>query len=155
MSGVESCRAICTPAAALVAPGRLAAGFRHDRGSAFLPANGDGDIAVVESIERREIALPGHTKHVSHPVNDELVDQNFGGRPCAVIGAHHASPVACRSLYIMPQARAGSKIASPRWRTAATPRDRRALSANGNDRSLAHPHPHVAGSTETTSKGCI
>src|SRR6266852_723053 len=66
-------------------PGRLAAGFRHDRGSALLPANGDGDIAVVESIERREIALPGHTKHVSHPVNDELVDQNFGGRPCAVM----------------------------------------------------------------------
>src|SRR5262249_62219420 len=79
-------------------PGHLAAGFRHDRGPALLPANGDGDIAVVEGIERREIALPGHAKHVTNPVNDELVDQNFGGRPRAVIGAHPASPVACRSL---------------------------------------------------------
>src|SRR5262249_30976297 len=75
------------------APGRLAAGFRHDRGPALLPANGDGDITVVEGIERREITLPRHAKHVTNPVNDELVDQNFGGRPRAVIGAHHASPL--------------------------------------------------------------
>src|SRR5262249_56143053 len=80
------------------AAGRLAGGFRHDRGPALLPANGDGDITVVEGIERREITLPGHAKHVTNPVNDELVDQNFGGRPRAVIGAHPASPVACRSL---------------------------------------------------------
>src|SRR5262249_45076674 len=75
-------------------PGRLAAGFRHDGGPALLPANGDGDIAVVEGVERRNIALAGHAKHVAHPVNDELVDENFGGRPGAVIGAHHASPMA-------------------------------------------------------------
>src|SRR5262249_7433118 len=75
---------------------------RHDRGPALLPANGDGDITVVEGIERREITLPGHAKHVTNPVNDELVDQNFGGRPRAVIGAHHASPVACRSLLHHP-----------------------------------------------------
>ena len=93
--------------------------------------------------------------HILMDSDDELVDQNFSGRPCAVIGAHHASPVAWRSLYIMPQARAGSKIGSPRWRTAATASDRRALSANGSDRSLAGPHPHVAGSTETTWKVCM
>src|SRR5262249_26252073 len=75
-------------------PGGLAAGFRHDGGPALLPANGDGDIAVVEGIERRDIALAGHAKHVAHPMNDELVDQNFAGGPSAVVGAHHASPMA-------------------------------------------------------------
>src|SRR5205823_12017091 len=43
-------------------PGRLAAGFRHDGGPALLPANSDGDIAVVEGVERRDIALAGHAK---------------------------------------------------------------------------------------------
>src|SRR5262249_59185531 len=56
-----------------------------------------GDIAVVKGIERREIALAGHAKHVPHSMHDELIDQNFGGGPRAVIGAHHASPWLCSS----------------------------------------------------------
>ncbi len=72
--------------------GRLAAGFRHDGGAALVPADGDRDVAVVEGVERRDIALARHAEHVAHAVDDELIDQNFAGRPGAVIGAHDASP---------------------------------------------------------------
>ena len=60
--------------------GRLADGFRHDRRAALLPADGDGDVAVVAGVERGDIALARHAEHVTHAMNDELIDQNFGGR---------------------------------------------------------------------------
>ena len=70
-------------------PGRLADGLRHHRGAALLPADRDRDRAVVEGVERRDIALARHAEHVAHAVDDELIDQHFAAGPGAVIGAHH------------------------------------------------------------------
>src|SRR5262249_26828544 len=50
-------------------------------------------IAVVKRIERRNIALAGYAEYVLRPVHDQLVDQNFSGRPRSLTGAHHASPM--------------------------------------------------------------
>src|SRR5262249_34937181 len=74
-------------------PRCLAAGFRHDRGATLVTANRNRDIAVVKRIERRNIALAGYAEYVLRPVHDQLVDQNFSGRPRSLIGAHHASPI--------------------------------------------------------------
>ena len=99
-SGVESWRAMWMPGEALVAPGprvtkqtpgtagRLAHRLGHHRGAALLPANGDGNIAVVKRIDRSEIAFAGHAEHVLDAVNAQLIDQNLGGRTIIVLTAH-------------------------------------------------------------------
>lgn len=75
------------------AAGRLPAGLRHDCGPALVAANGYDDIAIVQGIQSSNVALAGNAKYVAHTMDDELVDQNLGGRPRAVIGAHqHSSP---------------------------------------------------------------
>ena len=66
----------------------LAVGFCHDRGAALVAANGDGDVTVVQRIERGDVALARDAEHVPHPMNHQLVDQDFGGGPGAVTGAH-------------------------------------------------------------------
>ena len=68
--------------------GRLAHRLRHHRGAALLPAHGDGEIAVVERIEHREIALARHAEHVAHAVDAQLIDQNLGGGASVVLTAH-------------------------------------------------------------------
>src|ERR1700731_1380561 len=99
--GVKSWRATCSPAAALVAPGprvtkqmpgapvalptasAIMAGPPSLRarvgGAAFLAADGDRDRTVMHGIERRDIALSRHAKHVTHAVQHKLVDQHLGG----------------------------------------------------------------------------
>jgi hypothetical protein len=42
----------------------------------------------VERIERGDVALARHAERVAHAVDDELIDQDFGRRPRAVVGAH-------------------------------------------------------------------
>ncbi len=69
-------------------PGGLAVRFRHDRSAALVAANRDRDVAVMQRIERRDIALARDTEHVAHPVQHQLVDQDFRGGPAAVSGAH-------------------------------------------------------------------
>src|SRR5262249_61432745 len=112
-------------------------------GRALLAANGDGDIGVVEGIERRDVALAWHAKHVAHPVDHELVDQNFGGRPGAVIGAHPASPMAlplaftpCRKR--APWAKSCSRARSRRFAAKETPCS---IKQNGSGASLAPRTP--------------
>ncbi len=68
--------------------GHLADRLRHHGGAALLPADGDGEIAVMERVEHREIALAGHAKDVAHAMNAQLVDQNFGGAAQIVLAAH-------------------------------------------------------------------
>jgi hypothetical protein len=51
-------------------------------------AHGDGDVAVVERIEHGEIALAGHAKGMADPLDDQLVDQHFGGGAQIVLGFH-------------------------------------------------------------------
>ena len=88
------------PAEALVAPGprvtkqmpgrpvALPTAFRHHRGAALLPADGERDVAVVEGVERGEIAFARHAEHVAHAMDRQLIDQDFAAGPRAVIAAH-------------------------------------------------------------------
>ena len=72
-------------------PGRLADGFRHHGGAALLPADRDVDVAVVERIERREIAFARHAEHMLHAMRDQLIDEDFAAGSRSVIGAHRYS----------------------------------------------------------------
>ena len=70
------------------AAGDLADRFGHHASSALLPADGDVERAVVKGIKHGEVAFPRHTEHVAYAVQDQLVDQNFGGGAQVVLGAH-------------------------------------------------------------------
>ena len=48
----------------------------------------DGQIAVMKGVEHGEIALTGNTEYVTHAIDDQLVDQHFGGGSGIVLGAH-------------------------------------------------------------------
>ena len=72
-------------------------------------------VAVMEGIERREIALARHAEHVLHAVDDELVDQDLAAGAGAVIGAQHGSLLVlqtCKS--IARRASPGLLLAYPR-----------------------------------------
>jgi hypothetical protein len=56
-----------------------------------MSADGNGDVAVVKRIKCRDIALAGNAEHVLHAMDEELIDQDLGGRPGTVIGAHGLS----------------------------------------------------------------
>ncbi len=73
---------------------RLADGFRHHRRPALLPADGEFDRAVVERIERGEIALAGHAESVAHAMRNKLIDEDFAAGSRTVIAAHGV-PVLC------------------------------------------------------------
>ena len=66
----------------------LADRFGHDRGAAFMPADRERDIAVVEGIERGQIAFPGNAEGVAHAVDDQLVHEDFAAAPHIVFCAH-------------------------------------------------------------------
>ncbi len=70
------------------AAGRLAHRLRHHRGAALLPAHGNGNVAVVERVDRSEIAFARHAEHVLDAVNAQLIDQNLCGRTIIVLTAH-------------------------------------------------------------------
>ena len=58
---------------------RLAHRLGHHRGAAFLAADGDGDVAVVEGVEHAQETLAGHAEDVTHAIGDQLVDEHLGG----------------------------------------------------------------------------
>ncbi len=68
--------------------GCLADRFRHHGGAAFLAANGDCEVAVMEGVEHRQIAFAGHAEHVADAVDRELIDQDFRRGPRLVERAH-------------------------------------------------------------------
>ena len=68
--------------------GHLADRFRHDGSAGLLAAHRDGQIAVMEGIEHREIALAWHAKDVTHAMKAQLIDQDFGGTAQIVLTAH-------------------------------------------------------------------
>ncbi len=72
--------------------GHLADRLGHHRGAGLLPADRDGDIAVMKRVEHREIALAGHAKDMLHAVDAQLIDQNLGGAAQIVLGAHRRLP---------------------------------------------------------------
>ena len=87
--GAESCSAMWTPWAALVAPGRpgneadprpsgeLPLGQRHHRGARLLPAHGHLDRRVDHGVERGEIGFAGDAVDPLDPLHDELVDEDL------------------------------------------------------------------------------
>ena len=61
-------------------PGRpvsLPCGLRHHGRAALLPADGDGDVGVVQRVEHREKAFARHAEQVLDAVDDQLVDQDL------------------------------------------------------------------------------
>ena len=90
--GAESCSAICSPCAALVAPGPRVTkqnsgpsgepplGQRHDRRAGFLPADGQFDRRVVHGVEGGEVRFARNAINPFHPLCDELVDENLSAR---------------------------------------------------------------------------
>ena len=68
--------------------GHLAGGLGHHRGAALLAAGRHRDRPVMERVERCDIAFARHAKHVTHAVDDELIDQHLAAGPRSVIGAH-------------------------------------------------------------------
>ena len=61
--------------------GRLADGLRHHRRAALLPADRERDVAVVEGVERGEIALARHAEGMVHAMRDQLIDEDFAAGP--------------------------------------------------------------------------
>ncbi len=55
--------------------GGPAPGVGHHRRAAFLATDGDGDVAVLERVEHRQIAFAGHAGYVANALDGELVDQ--------------------------------------------------------------------------------
>ena len=45
-------------------------------------------IAIVKGVEHGQIALSRHAEYVANPVDDQLVDQCFGGGPQVVFRRH-------------------------------------------------------------------
>ena len=68
--------------------GRLADRLGHHGRAGFLTADGDGEIAIMERVEHREIALARHAENVTHAVDAQLIDQNLGGAAQIVLAAH-------------------------------------------------------------------
>ena len=74
------------------AAGGLADRLGHHGGAALVPADGERDFAIVKRVERGQIALARHAEHVAHPVDRQLIDQDFAAGPRAVIAAHRSAP---------------------------------------------------------------
>ena len=75
--------------------GELAVGFRHVRGTAFVPAGDRRDrvARVVEGVESGEIALAGHAEHGVDAVDSQRVDQDLAAGAPAV--SRHVRHPAC------------------------------------------------------------
>jgi hypothetical protein len=58
--------------------------------SAIIAADGQFDVAVDKRIKRREVALAGHAKDVTHAVDAQLSDENLGGGAIVILAAHHS-----------------------------------------------------------------
>ena len=68
--------------------GELAGGLGHHHRPALLAADRDGDVAVMERVERGQIALAGHAEDMADAVDQQLVDQHLAARAHIVLAAH-------------------------------------------------------------------
>src|SRR6185437_12121315 len=66
------------------AAGQLAVGAGGERGRAFVADADVGELAAflgaAHGLGEAEVGVPDHTEHVRHPVRDEGLDENVGGR---------------------------------------------------------------------------
>ena len=81
------------------AAGQLAGGLGHHHRPALLAADGHGDVAVMEGVERRQIALARHAEDVAHAVDQQLVDQHLAAAAQIVLAAHSLPPVNAAGHY--------------------------------------------------------
>jgi len=65
-------------------PRELAVSLRHHRGAAFLAADRDVDVGIMQRIQGREITLARNAEDVIDSMNKKLIDKNLaagaGGR---------------------------------------------------------------------------
>ena len=80
-------------------PGELADRLRHHGGAAFLAADRDGDVAIVESVEHRQIAFSRNAEYVADPLQDQLVDEDLRGGPRIVFGTHQRDSMGARGTF--------------------------------------------------------
>jgi hypothetical protein len=63
----------------------------------------------MERIEGGKVALARHAKDVAHALDHQLINENFSGRPCPIIGSHERLQL----LYvarISPSAKSGVEV---------------------------------------------
>ena len=126
--GAQSCSAICTPCAALVAPGPRVtkqmpgrpvsrpARQRHHRRARLLSADRDLDGRIVERVERGEIGFAGHAIEALDALSDELIDENLPARAGGRRWRHETLPTASKRLGARSASSAPEFQSSPRWR---------------------------------------
>ncbi len=56
--------------------GQLAVGVGHHGRAAFLAANRDLDVRVVQAVQHREVAFTGNAENVLDALGNQLVDQD-------------------------------------------------------------------------------
>ena len=81
--------------------GELALGLGHHRCAAFLAADGDLDLGVMQRIECGEVAFARHAEKLLHTVHDQLVHKHLSsgawlGRGVRLCGCLHG---VCSLLY--------------------------------------------------------
>ncbi len=67
-------------------PRLLAIGFRHHRRAAFIAARRDGDTAVVQRVQHRQIGFARHAEDMTHALDAQLVHQHLCGG--GALGVH-------------------------------------------------------------------
>ena len=126
--GALSCSAICTPWAALVAPGPRVTKQMPGRPvsrpavSAIIaaPASCRQTVTstrrIVERIERGEIGFARHAIEPLDPLSDELIDENLPARAGGRRWRHETLPTASERLGARSASSAPEFQSSPRWR---------------------------------------
>ena len=57
--------------------GKLAIGFGHDRGPAFVATDHDIDVGIDHGIERRQIGFPRHAGDTLDAIDFQLINKNL------------------------------------------------------------------------------
>src|SRR6185437_6925193 len=88
--------------------------FGGHRRAALVPADGQLDVAVVEGVERGEVALTRHAEGMADTVDAQLIDEDFAAGARAVVGPHVKElPLGCRPRPI-DDSRSESTLPAPR-----------------------------------------
>ena len=61
-------------------------GVGHHGGAAFLAADGDLDVGVVQAVQHRQIAFAGNAENVFDALGDELVDEDVAAEAGCLLG---------------------------------------------------------------------
>ncbi|MGY3075625.1 hypothetical protein ACVWZZ_001996 [Bradyrhizobium sp. LM6.10] len=87
----------------------LAVGLRHHRGAALGAADHDVDRAVMQRIERREVALARHAGDALDALRDQLIDQDLA--PGAGVANGHDGSLEALAMRFMASRKSCSELA--------------------------------------------